>query len=422
MMKRSGSFHLFHGKQVSEYLTDHTERLQKALQSESENYILNVNEEAYIDHLVGTYRIATPQIDFEGVFLDTYEKEIPAEAFPPMVYVRPGKTYPKQVLVYHLPFTGNVDLLRCTPREFQSRFPFVFLEGNDICFEYVVFGNDLTEIRTQANSEIETMRFFLERVRREVEEYNAQVPASVKGLFQARKQQFLENRQVFASLGVPLRKREDLPATYALPALRAQKKVSLKPQVTEQGYTPEPTLDQSTYQEILQIIQSMGKVFETLPATYFQKGEEDLRDHLLLQLASRFKDEGSVTGETFSKVGKTDIVYRYANSNAFVAECKFWKGQSQYLETMNQLLSYLVWRDSKAAVIIFVKNKEMSSVLETVREATPQHPNYLGLVNEQDVAWLNYRFHINDDPNREVKVAVMLYHIPEVYGGRVKRH
>lgn len=165
----------------------------------------------------------------------------------------------------------------------------------------------------------------------------------------------------------------------------------------------------------------MGKVFETLPGTYFNKGEEELRDHFLLYLAPRFSNEGSVTGETFSKVGKTDIVYRYENSNAFVAECKFWQGQAQFIQTLNQLLSYLTWRDSKAAVIIFVKNKEMSSVLKTVQEVTPQHPNYLGFVNEQDTAWFNYRFHINDDPNREVKLAVMLYHIPDVYGGRIKQ-
>ncbi len=108
------------------------------------------------------------------------------------------------------------------------------------------------------------------------------------------------------------------------------------------------------------------------PLTYSNKGEEDLRDHLLLQLAPRVKNEGSVTGETFSKVGKTDILYRHNNSNAFIAECKFWKGQAKYLEAITQLLNYLIWRDSQAATIIFVKNKEMSSVLEIIRQVTPQ--------------------------------------------------
>ena len=55
---------------------------------------------------------------------------------------------------------------------------------------------------------------------------------------------------------------------------------------------------------ILEIIHSVGKEFEILPGRYFNKVKEELRDHFLLYLAPRFRNEGSVTGETFSKVGK----------------------------------------------------------------------------------------------------------------------
>lgn len=65
---------------------------------------------------------------------------------------------------------------------------------------------------------------------------------------------------------------------------------------------------------------------------------------------------GSATGETFNKKGKTDILLRHAGNNAFVGECKFWKGEKSFLSTIDQLLGYLTWRDSKTAVIMFVKN------------------------------------------------------------------
>ena len=73
----------------------------------------------------------------------------------------------------------------------------------------------------------------------------------------------------------------------------------------------------------------------------------------------------------------------------------------------------MTWRDSKAAVIIFVKNKEITSVIEKVKEVTASHPNYLGHVNDETMSWFNYRFHINGDPNREVKLAVLIFHIPQ---------
>ena len=61
---------------------------------------------------------------------------------------------------------------------------------------------------------------------------------------------------------------------------------------------------------------------------------------------------------------------------------------------------------------MFVPNKEFSTVLETIQEATAEHPNHLGFVKEVDEGWYQFRFHINDDPNREVHVAVQAFHLP----------
>lgn len=215
-----------------------------------------------------------------------------------------------------------------------------------------------------------------------------------------------------ASLGVPIKKRENLPQTFAVPTPATRKKISVaKPVVTEKGYRPEPTLEDSTYREILRYLHDWGKQLERMPSTYSGKSEEALRDLFLAHIEPYF--EGTATGETFNKSGKTDILLRFEGKNVFVAECKRWRGQQSYLDAISQLLRYLTWRDSKAAVMMFIKNKDISSVLQTIEQATSQHPNYLGLVSKQDESWLNYRFHLNDDSNREVKLAVLLFHYPQ---------
>ncbi len=177
------------------------------------------------------------------------------------------------------------------------------------------------------------------------------------------------------------------------------------------GFTPEPCLADSVYIEILQMIQDVGKEFERLPSIYIGKEEEHLRDHFLMMLEPNF--EGSATGETFNKTGKTDILLRHESTNVFIAECKFWKGQKSFLATITQLMGYLTWRDSKAAVIMFVPNKEFSTVIETAKQCIDQHPNYLRSVSEKDETWLNYEFHLDGDRNRVVKIAIMFYHIPK---------
>lgn len=215
-----------------------------------------------------------------------------------------------------------------------------------------------------------------------------------------------------SALGVPIRKSSDTPVTFSIPAKRTKViPTKRKPEVTEKGFTPEPTLDDAVYRQILSIIHDVGKQFERLPSTYSGKEEEDLRDHILLFLEPNF--EGSATGETFNKTGKTDILLRHEGSNVFIAELKFWRGKKAYLDTISQLLNYLTWRDSKSAIVVFVKNKNFSSVLNVVKEATLEHENCLGFVSEQEEGWYHYRFHINDDKNREVRMSVMLFHIPE---------
>ncbi len=93
------------------------------------------------------------------------------------------------------------------------------------------------------------------------------------------------------------------------------------------------------------------------------KDEETLRDLLLMVLSPHFQ---SVSGETFNKTGKTDILIRHEGKNLFVAECAIWKGSNQFLGKIDQLLSYLTWRDSKTALICFVRNKDVANVLNTI--------------------------------------------------------
>ena len=405
------TFKVFRERDLSGYLDGIKDHIQSLIKNKSEDYILNVNETEYINSLVGEYTVSPINIDFAQVSITDYEKQIPAEDFPRNFYVRAGESYPKLAVIYHLPYTGNEYLLECYP---STRIPFtteVFLDNQCLCFEVVSLTETIEEIKGKAEQILDDLKTQLGYLMSEVDRFNDSLPMAVKQLFQERKQRFLTKNKMVASLGVPVKKRGDLPATYEIPTPEFRKSVNVEPQVTEVGYKSEPTLPDSVYHAILQTIHDLGKQFERLPEIYSGKDEEALRDHILFFLEPSF--EGSATGETFNKSGKTDILIRHENSNVFIAECKFWTGQKGYLETITQLLGYLTWRDSKSAVIMFVRNKDLSSVLRTAQEVTPNHSNYLGFVDKKHDTWFNYRFHINGDPNREVKLGVLFFHIPE---------
>lgn len=111
----------------------------------------------------------------------------------------------------------------------------------------------------------------------------------------------------------------------------------------------EPELEEVEYQHILSIIETMAKTMERDPDAFRAVSEEHLRTMFLVPLNSQY--EGHASGETFNYNGKTDILIRSGDRNIFIAECKYWGGPAVLTATINQLLGYLSWRDSKAAII-----------------------------------------------------------------------
>ena len=170
-------------------------------------------------------------------------------------------------------------------------------------------------------------------------------------------------------------------------------------------------LDMQQYEEILSVISNMVTVMERNPKTFREIEEEALRDHFLVQLNGKYK--GQATGETFNGNGKTDILIRVEGKNILVAECKFWGGEKKLKETLDQLLGYTTWRDTKLALLIFNRNKNFSAVLEQIPEVIKKHPNFTRELPCQPETGFRFVLHHPDDKNRELLLTVLAFDIPQ---------
>lgn len=404
--------HAFAKYDLSRVLEGQRLKLAETIRGESEDYLLNVNREDYLKHAVEKFSISLLEIHADRLSAEPEEMLIPAEMFSAEFSVRSGQSYPKLVFTYHLPFSGDPELLDMQANVFGSWTPSIVVQGQTITWDYVDFQQNAEETQRRANEIVRSLQESARNLNNQLEQHNGALRAQAEQIFDVRKQQLLDRRNYLQALKIPIRATNATSGTYAAPAPRKIEPVMPKPTVTDRGYKPEPTLDDSIYHQILKVIHDVGTSFEKLPSTYANKDEETLRDHFLIALAPNFA--GSTTGETFNKAGKTDILLRHEHSNLFVAEFKIWKGPKVCLETLTQLISYLTWRDSKAAVVFFVPNRNFSEVLETIKATVPQHPNYLGPANPSSETWFNYRLHVEGDRNREIKVAVLLFHFPPV--------
>ena len=212
-----------------------------------------------------------------------------------------------------------------------------------------------------------------------------------------------------ASLGFPLKRRADAPKTYALPIQRKKPAITPYPS-TERPFKPEPGLVEAEYESILGIIQNMVAVMERSPTAFATMGEEDLRQHFLVQFNGQY--EGQATGETFNGNGKTDILIRADGKNVFIAECKFWKGPKGLRDTVEQLLGYTSWRDTKTAILLFNRGRRLSTVLEKVPGVVEAHSNYKRTLDYPHETGFRYTLHHNGDPHRELTLTVLVFDVP----------
>lgn len=180
----------------------------------------------------------------------------------------------------------------------------------------------------------------------------------------------------------------------------------------ENGSDSAPTWREFTYQDILRVINDAGTGFEHSSKWFRDKEEEELRGIILTVLRSNFKS-GTATGETFNKDGKSDILLRTDDgTNLFIAECAIWGGEKYFTGKIDQLNRYLTWRDTKAAVIMFVQNQKMVPVCEQIEHGVENHDQFVEKVDQPSESWWQYRFHFENDPDRELNLAVLAFHLP----------
>jgi hypothetical protein len=174
--------------------------------------------------------------------------------------------------------------------------------------------------------------------------------------------------------------------------------------------SPEPGIRDEDYAHILKVIRHEGRSFEATPGTFAVHDEEELRDIILAHLNGHY--EGDATGETFRRHGKTDIRLEDQNRAAFVGECKVWRGARELTKAVDQLLSYLTWRDCKAALILFNKDVAgFSAIQAKVPDILKQHPKCLRQADvEQPGEWC-FQFRSADDDERQITMHVFLFNL-----------
>src|SRR6266536_3341128 len=112
--------------------------------------------------------------------------------------------------------------------------------------------------------------------------------------------------------------------------------------------------------------------------------------------------------ELFNGAGKTDVTLRYRDRNAFIGEFKFWSGSKNFTEAIDQLLSYTVWRDTKAALVLLIRGVRATTAIEGADDTIRAHPQFrLARPTADQTVRRDYLMTSNSDPERHISVALL---------------
>ena len=310
-----------------------------------------------------------------------------------------------------IPYEGDPDLWKVQPSKFSlSGYPDIEIRENCIVLSVEFPDNSAISynIKNQVSSHIQALSSAIENLNRDVDNHNKSAPDQIRNALQTKRAQAESVSKAIADLGIPIKRRGE-PLAFTAPVKRRKSPVK-RPEIPTEEYKPEPSLAEDEYQHILNVMRSMSLVIERNPTAFAGLKEEAIRTHFLLQLNGHY--EGAATGETFNAAGKTDILIRVEDRNVFIAECKFWRGAQSFNDAIDQLLSYLSWRDTKCALIVFNKKRDSSSVRQKMHEIMESHPRHKRTVHHDPNGDSRYVFVQDSDPKREIIITTQLYDIP----------
>ena len=403
--------YLFTENSLSDVLSAQGKAILTHIDSIQPDQLLNTGIEDWCDYCEKEYTIEPISLHEDRAHAEQSEVQIDVSQDPlRCIRDRHRPFYiPGTCVSLTIPFNGDKGLFRFRPNSFSMNPPCGVVDEHNLTISVDVLDHDSKAVKSSIDQTLSQIRSSLNTVKGQVEEFNKTVRQIAKDRLEFRRNKLLKDRGLVEALGFPLKLRDDMPPTYVVPTAR-RKPPSPQPVATTEAFAPDPTISTGDYNEILRIMSNMAQVLEKSPGTFKTLDEEAIRTHFLVQLNGQY--QGQASGETFNSQGKTDILIKHEGKNIFIAECKFWTGPKKLLETIDQLLRYTTWRDTKTALLVFNRTKNFTAVLDSIKKTAPTHHTFKRTLQITSESCMRVVLHHPDDKNREIVLTIMAFEVP----------
>jgi hypothetical protein len=309
-----------------------------------------------------------------------------------------------------VPFSGDPRLFGLRASSWTTAAPWAEVDQQELHLHWDSDRGTATAdlIKGHLDARLDRIQQYINFTNVDIAQHNKAIKDLIPAQVAARRAKHLTDMQLQADLGYRIRRRSDA-AAYAVPLNRrliapARRRPAQSP-AGSRTFAPEPVLVEANYEAALKVLFNARNALERSPSLAAKANEAQIRDLLLVFLNGHF--EGNAAGEVFNGAGKTDILIRVDDKNVFIGECKIWHGSKAFADAIDQLLGYTVWRDCKAALLLFIRSGDVTSITEKAIATVRAHPNYKrdGIHATEDRH--DFVVHADGDPAREIHLALL---------------
>ncbi len=402
---------LFSQHDLRSWLEERKRRAVDEIRSLSPDEVLARPPQQVADEVIERHQVPEPTLRLDEMTGQVDDRQVDVSGdFGRAVFDRSGPFYIDGTrITFHIPYNGPTEALKLQASTFSMSPPRAAVGSGQVTVHRDVPADTLERDRDKIvqglRREAQEIDKYLGYARNDIRAYNKQLREEIPRAAEMRRKKVLADRDTEAILGVPLTRDDSAARSYRVQPVK-RKRVTPTRRAPGEPFTPEPAITNEDFAAIIGDIITITRNFERLAVTYADMDEERLRDQVLAMLGNVY---GPTTGESFSKRGKSDIYLPWDGGNpVFLAECKWWRGPKAFTDNdLPQLLDrYVVWRDTHAAMILFIRNKDATAVIAKAVDIIRSHDRYLRDAETIEGAPV-FVLHKDGDPDREIKLAVV---------------
>jgi hypothetical protein len=237
---------LFRKYPIHAVIENTTRKLNEQIERLDPNYLLNASGEDLVHSIASEFRFDVPVLDEDGIHISDYrEANIEISGGYDIYSDLGGPRHVKGVTIsIAVPYSGDRDFFFIQPTSYSygGETPNeIRVDHDQLVLIYTRTDNNAEAVKVSNQAFLNTLKSNLANNKATADQFNNGLEEQIRRRIQERKKRLQQHSQMAQALGLPIKRREGTPVTYAIPVQRRPPRIE-RPAASFSKFEQEPSL------------------------------------------------------------------------------------------------------------------------------------------------------------------------------------